>query len=224
MKYKGFSIITNFGCDVGCDYCIWKNHKLHNIFTSFENMDWKKLEKYLSIFPQNKISISGGGDPLFNLDQNLSWYIKLMAICDNYNKKIDIHTAKILEKNDMYKLFSKYVLHLNYKRFLEYKDILEDFPLPFRLTFVLTRDWTVLKIKEVMQFAKQLDCQLSFRELYGQHFIWDKGLREAFEYLEEQELLTKRKIRYVKNKDYNTYMMPNNYIYTDFMCYNDPIF
>ena len=44
MKNKGFSIITNFGCNFNCDYCIWKNHPLKNIFTNINNCDWDKLK------------------------------------------------------------------------------------------------------------------------------------------------------------------------------------
>jgi hypothetical protein len=38
---KGFSIITNFGCDKNCWYCIWKNHPMNTcteIKTDFENL------------------------------------------------------------------------------------------------------------------------------------------------------------------------------------------
>ena len=43
---KGFTVITNFGCDCHCKYCITKYHPiLQNAVTDKSKIDWDYLEK-----------------------------------------------------------------------------------------------------------------------------------------------------------------------------------
>ena len=144
---KGISLITNFGCDTNCWYCIWRHHPLKDVSN---NTDWDKLECALALFPQDKISISGGGDPLFRFENNQSWYGKLFFLCEKHNKKIDIHTANIervlYSEIKIYK-FNKFILHLNYSKFLNYfkgsPKIFHDIPEKLRLAVVFTSELTL---------------------------------------------------------------------------------
>ena len=44
---RGFTVITNFGCDCHCKYCITKHHPiLQNAVTDKNKIDWEYLEKY----------------------------------------------------------------------------------------------------------------------------------------------------------------------------------
>ena len=46
---RGFTIITNFGCDCHCKYCITKHHPiLQNAITDKSKIDWEYLEKCIS--------------------------------------------------------------------------------------------------------------------------------------------------------------------------------
>lgn len=46
---RGFTVITNFGCDCNCKYCITKHHPvLQNAVTDKSKIDWKYLEKCIS--------------------------------------------------------------------------------------------------------------------------------------------------------------------------------
>ena len=41
---RGFTIITNFGCDCHCKYCITKHHPiLQNAITDKSKIDWEYL-------------------------------------------------------------------------------------------------------------------------------------------------------------------------------------
>lgn len=43
---RGFTVITNFGCDCRCKYCITKHHPiLQNAVTDKDKIDWEYLEK-----------------------------------------------------------------------------------------------------------------------------------------------------------------------------------
>jgi len=223
--YKGFSIITNFGCDLNCCYCIWKNHPLKDCRDS---MDWARLNRALGFFPQTKISISGGGDPLYNLESNGKWYENLFYLCRKNYKKIDIHTAQIDRDKKFLKKFNKYVLHLDYERFEKEKDNLVDFPIPLRLVFVFTQSMNLKIAEELVYFATENNYQLSFRELVLHKkggccgsVTWSKHMYRAFDYIYEE--VFNNNIRYIEQSDYNIYYMPDNKMYTDFMTVHGPI-
>jgi len=97
----GASIITNFGCDTGCEYCIWNQHPLKKCYTTVENTNWTKLESFVK--PYKKISVSGGGDPFFKYELNKGWFDRLFDI---YTGMIDVHTSKILNNSVLKKLIS----------------------------------------------------------------------------------------------------------------------
>lgn len=68
------SIILNFpdgenahGCRCKCSYCNWKTHPLAQ---DLIYPDFNMLDKYLKGH-SGFVTISGGGDPLYNLDKNL---------------------------------------------------------------------------------------------------------------------------------------------------------
>ena len=72
------SIITNFGCAADCWYCIWKTHPLRSCWQTANSTDWEKLEGFIKANQQQgKISISGGGDPLYRFAQLTDWWDRL---------------------------------------------------------------------------------------------------------------------------------------------------
>ena len=109
----GFSIITNFGCTKKCSYCVWRNkpHPLKDLRTTNENTDWDRLLWYASDY--DKISVSGGGDPLNEFDENKEWWNHLI---ENYRGKIDVHTALVLP---VIAFMDKVVIHLDYNDFCD---------------------------------------------------------------------------------------------------------
>ena len=66
---KYMSIITNFGCHYNCPYCIVKENNLHIPVTTLEGLD--KFDDSLTVNNCNIISISGGGDPLFQYEKHV---------------------------------------------------------------------------------------------------------------------------------------------------------
>lgn len=58
---RGFTVITNFGCDCNCKYCITKHHPiLQNAVTDKSKIDWKYLEKCISKSDAPTVNLSGG--------------------------------------------------------------------------------------------------------------------------------------------------------------------
>ena len=73
---KGFTIITNFGCDNNCKYCITKHHPiLQNAVTDKSKIDWVYLEECISKSNAPTINLSGGGDPFYNWQNNIDFYV-----------------------------------------------------------------------------------------------------------------------------------------------------
>jgi len=206
-----------------------------NTPTTVMSTDWGKLKKILSFFPQDKISVSGGGDPLFNFEKNKNWWKCFFAICHKYDKKIDVHTSKLTEDEWFLKHINRYVLHLNWNRFIgggrSIMPQLLALPTKIRLTFVAVppestatphlHHEAVLDILE--QSRKIEECQVSFRELYGSsreecdEFQYKRYLRELDRLI---RVIDNNKIKLVRQNDYNVYYMPDNNLYTDFMGYD----
>jgi len=203
---KGLSIITNFGCDTGCEYCIWKLHKLNSILTKFNSTDWNSLYRYLKQNSTKKISISGGGDPFYKYNDNRDWYWILFKICKKLNIKIDVHTSKIILNNVFLSKFNKIVLHLNPEDFLIHVNDLLLIPNKKRLVFVINNDLTIDFVNFVNKFCKTNKIQLSFRELYG--FDISEEAKRVQNYIIENE--SKSFYKFIKQDDYNIYFMPNN--------------
>lgn len=204
------SIITNFGCNEGCDYCIWKNHKLSKCKTSITTTNWQDLKQ--AIKGQPRISISGGGDPLFNLKNNLDWWERLYSIKSIKTGKtiIDLHTAKIASKNFLERFkINKYVFHLKNPNDLH--QINELMLLPFnKLRIVLVADKKYTE-HDYMMLAKELlpyNIQFSIR----QKVVNNEAIEIMTDFL-KKEISWK----YIKQGDYNTYFMPNNKVYDKFL-------
>lgn len=202
---KGASIITNFGCDIDCSYCIWKNHHLNNHHTTIRSTDWDKLSNFIQ--PYDKISVSGGGDPFYNYSENIIWFDKLFSI---YSGKIDVHTAKFIHPYDL-RRFNKIVVHFNFDRFIKTKEHFRDILNPKRAVFVITQDLSKNKIDKIIKETHDISCQLSFRELYNSTNTEDIQL-----YIQKLEPIYNY-IKLVKQDNYNKYFMPDNSICSEFI-------
>lgn len=214
MFVKALSIITNFGCDELCEYCIWKKHPLVHSHTTFDTFDWNKLEFILGTNNFDKLSISGGGDPLFNLNKNINFYDKLFELQAKYNFKLDIHTSKHLENYEFLKKFNKVVLHINKKCDLDkiYESYFSN-QINIRFVVVLHDKQTMNDVQYYIDFAKvHPQLQFSFREVYLHNKPID--IDTMVDYIKQNE---NEYIKYILQDDYNIYFMPNNTITEKFI-------
>lgn len=224
MRGKGFSIITNFGCDKNCWYCIWKRHPMRKMK---KQTDFEELQRALALVglhqaandKQVTVSISGGGEPLNLYPSNLSWFEEFFKLVKMFELHTSLHTGNwkraccswLMEK------FDEYVLHFTtymefYNNILFIQEMRQK--IPIRIAFVLTSKWKPAEIKHAVTVAEHtLDCKISFRELWA---IKDEVSPEVIEYVKGvQDIYSQA--RYVTQADYNIYYMPDNKIYTTFM-------
>ena len=211
MKDKYLSIITNFGCHYKCPYCIVKKNNLKIPSTTVEGLNNLKKE-----FDKNKcniISISGGGDPLFNWYKHTDWYDKLFSICRESNIPIEMHTSYTTSSlNALYfhlEKFYRVVYHLN--SITQLREIYRRGNEIVRVVFVVTEDFTeddILEISDYVEESSEID-ELSFRQLVDENY-------ETKFYL-HQFLQKEHKIKwyYIQQNDYNLYYCENK-IYTTY--------
>jgi len=207
FSYKNISIITDFGCNRNCWYCVWKNHSLN--FQKKIETNWKKVEEFLIKYNRlNKVSISGGGDPLYDYNKNCQWWNSLFSICNKIEMKIDIHTREKIYDDGFWQQINRCVFSCDK---LENTDI--DFfnyvsKLAFlRLACVITKDTTENQIDTLISFATKNNIELTFKQLHG--FSDDNNFNKFKKiYLNSF---------FLEDGDYNIYFMPNNIEYDRFL-------
>lgn len=110
---RGFTVITNFGCDCRCKYCITKHHPiLQNAVTDKDKIDWEYLEKCISESDASTVNLSGGGDPFYNWKENIDFYNRVYELAYKYGKKLDIHTRILPDDMELIKKFRKIALSI----------------------------------------------------------------------------------------------------------------
>lgn len=116
MNNKMLSILTNFGCHWGCRYCVYRENGINIKTTDYRTFGWKELEEQLKKHKEELISISGGGDPLYDYDKNIQrskeFYNKLFFLLDKYDCHLELHTSMLIESFP-YDKYGRVVFHLS---------------------------------------------------------------------------------------------------------------
>lgn len=212
---KYLSIITNFGCHHTCPYCIVKNNNLHIPKTTLDGL--RELPKAIAEHKPNWISISGGGDPLFNIENNMDWYDEMLWRATPINIKTEMHTSYI-ELNEkaaeVCSLMDRVVYHVrDVKDISKVKKYDDDQEQITRVVFVVTEDFTPEKIDKIVAEVKRCGIdELSFRQMVDDKY-------ETTHYCEEYlKAGHKKDWYYIEQNDYNLYYCENevSYRYKDF--------
>jgi hypothetical protein len=205
MEEKYLSIITNFGCHYSCPYCIVKNNNIDIPVTTLDGLTY--LPYAFKDFNCNLISISGGGDPLFEYEKHIEWYRRLMNIALTSFKEpipIEMHTSYMTTEStfpfhDCYRV----VYHAN--NFEQLKQIHRIGNELTRVVFVVDERLNIEDIMKIAAFvhdSKEID-ELSFRQMVGAEY-------QTFDYLEDYLKLGHKKLWwYIEQRDYNLYFSEN---------------
>ena len=156
------SVITNFGCHYSCPYCIVKNNNLQIPKSTIEGLD--SLEEEIKKNQCNWVSISGGGDPLWNLENNIEWYKKFFDITLN-KVKTELHTSMPNVKDAPYAYFDRVVYHLHdFEQLKSIKRLRNEI---VRVVFVVTENFTEDLINRIAVYCHNSDNidELSFRQM-----------------------------------------------------------
>lgn len=205
---KYLSIITNFGCHGKCPYCIVRENGIKVPKTTLDGLD--NLIKFLKATGRNIISISGGGDPLYEYEKHVDWYRKLFKMVNTLGVQVEMHTSYMTDESTFpFYDCKRLVYHPN--TFDQLKHIHKTGNEIVRVVYVVTKDFTLDQIMNIAMFvddSKEID-ELSFRQLV------DKGY-EVTDYWQDILRLGHKKLWwYIEQYDYNLYYAENR-IYTKF--------
>lgn len=201
------SIITNFGCNRNCWYCIWRDHSLRHVYTP---TDWEALYAFLYKHKdKGKVSVSGGGDPLYEYGkaENYLWWKKLFEITCQLNMLVDVHTREKMYDRWFYEQINRCVFS---------SDLLKDDEgillwlsryVKLRIVHVVTPNTTMQMIEDYLSYQADWHCQFSIKQLVGYD---DNGMYDSI----RREFPD---IYHIDEGDYNIYYMPNNTVTDTFL-------
>lgn len=205
---KYLSIITNFGCHGKCPYCVVRENGIQVPKTTLDGLD--NLTKALKETGGNIISISGGGDPLYEYEKHVDWYRKLAKIIRQRGIPVEMHTSYMTDESTFpFYDCKRVVYHPN--TFEQLKHIHRTGNEIVRVVYVVTKDFTLDQIMNIAMFvadSKEID-ELSFRQLV------DKGYKVTDYWQDVLRFGHKKLWWYIEQYDYNLYYAENK-IYTKF--------
>lgn len=202
---KAMSVITNFGCHYKCPYCIVKTNAIHVPETSIRGLDM--LEKEARERGCTAITISGGGDPLFEYERHKDWYGRLFQIAANVNLPVDVHTSYMTDESDFpFAMCRRVAYHVNSLNQIAH--ICRMGREKVRAVVVVTASITeedLEKYARLVENSTVID-ELSFRQFIDDHY-------QACHYHEAYLRAGHgRRWFYIKQDDYNLYYAENRVI------------
>ncbi|MEE5994502.1 MAG: hypothetical protein V3G42_14950 [Oscillospiraceae bacterium] len=198
---KKLSIITNFGCHYTCPYCVVKNTGIHIPETTI-----KSLDLLLDVYKTGDytgISVSGGGDPMYEYEKHTDYYEKLFSICSENHIPLGLHTSYIKEGLP-YSHFDLIAFHLPNTRNITRVNVLDCGSAAKRIVFVADETLTEQKIDLIYEIYQRCQhiSQLSFRQMilpdYSTAYYCHDYLKAGHK---------SGKWHYIEQCDYNTYFV-----------------
>lgn len=96
LEEQNFTIIVNFksrgfGCRKVCSYCNWRHSPLlpHGL------QDMKELEKFIRTCKKSFVTISGGAEPLYRIDENYESFKQLSDLIRKCGYKVRLITREV---------------------------------------------------------------------------------------------------------------------------------
>jgi hypothetical protein len=214
IKDKYLSVLTNFGCHYECPYCIVKNCGIGIPKTTVEGL--QGLQKAIEKYECNWVSISGGGDPFYKLEEHVDWWNKFFEITmdhvyDPYGGQegvnLELHTSYLSDTFDddasPFWPFKRVVYHC--------RNISDLFRIKrfggqiVRVVYVVTETATEEKINDIAAIVRhhpEID-ELSFRQMVDRNY-------ETTHYCEDYlRAGHKKDWWYIEQGDYNLYYAEN---------------
>lgn len=211
-KDRHVSVITNFGCHYSCPYCIVTNCGIGVPKTTVEGL--QGLQAAIEKYNCNWVSISGGGDPFYKLEEHIDWWNEFFDITSNCGTepdrpgvRLELHTSYLSdtyeEEGTPFWPFHRVVYHC--------RNISDLFRIKrfggqtVRVVYVVTESATPEKINDIatiVKYHQDID-ELSFRQMVDKDY-------QATHYCEEY-LKAGHGDRwfYIQQGDYNLYYAEN---------------
>ena len=211
---KYLSVLTNFGCHYKCPYCVTKSCGISIPKTTVEGL--QGLEEAIRKNGCNWVSISGGGDPFYKLEEHIDWWNRLFEITteqvydphgDRLGVNLELHTSYLPdeyeEESSPFWPFQRVVYHC--------RNISDLFRIKrfggqiVRVVCVVTETATIEKINDIAAIVKhhpEID-ELSFRQMIDKDY---QVTHYCEDYLRAGH---KKNWYYIEQGDYNLYYAEN---------------
>ncbi|MDD3052376.1 MAG: radical SAM protein [Candidatus Cloacimonetes bacterium] len=214
MNGNRLSIILNYGCPYKCSYCIWKKHRLENYSSSPETFDYEYLFSLLSSgFFSGYVSVSGGGDPLYNINPGSTQSILLHRIhrfTQYFGYNLSIHTRIREFRIEVVNLADQFIVSyddLNEKDLQRFVLFLKSRNKQVRLAKVATEeDYDYLRD---INFARMHNFKITF---YAKDRIKATWFSELKEKLENDY----SRLVFMEKGNIHYYLLPDNKLYRDY--------
>lgn len=204
---RNFSVVTNFGCAKRCFFCAFANHRLKK---ERREIDWDYLDWCVGRFTGPKVSVSGGGDPLFELERNFQTLERIVSVCRNHGRQVDLHTNEdLLDRVAVIKSLGFHQVVLSTHMILEVRK--EE----------LTRLLEFSRVRAVVVYVGQ-DSDWVRRWIQFYLFVPKLTVRECrgvkADFNKIRQMLQDEfpQVRFLADGDYNYYFMPDNLVYDDY--------
>lgn len=204
------SILTNFGCHWGCRYCVYRENGINIPHTDLRTFGWKELEEQLKLHKGELVSVSGGGDPLYNYNENernKQWYTKLFQLLNKYDCRLELHTSFLIEGFPYYKC-ERVVFHLTMPTQIGLiNNRLFKLSKLVRVVYVVQDYYNEGLINQIARFVQ--DDKNSVNELSFRQMIGNNGETKYYchDYLKEGH---KKLWYYIEQSDYNKYFVQDH--------------
>ena len=203
------SILTNFGCHWGCRYCVYRENGINIPHTNYKTFNWNELEKQLEKHKGELVSISGGGDPLYNYGDfaNIMFYTILFHYLEKYDCTLELHTSMV-DEHFPYDKCERVVFHFTMPNQITMLDILSKtlkLPSIVRVVYVVQDYYTKALVNEIVKNVNEssIISELSFRQMIGKNGETTYYLHD---YLLDGHMATNRWY-YIEQSDYNEYFV-----------------
>lgn len=219
---KGFTVITNFGCDCHCKYCITKYHPiLQNAVTDKSKIDWDYLEKRITASEAPTVNLSGGGDPFYHWQENIDFYNRMYELATKYGKKLDIHTRILPTDMNLIQKFRKIALSIesyDTKAMEQLRMMLPEIEKTTKLRVINVLNERMTTEDCLAYINKMHDIgvkQVTFRQMFGN--------RNAYQnFLKVKDTIDIPGVMFLPDGEYhNYYFTTNNKLYPYFFGYTE---
>lgn len=210
---KYLSVLTNFGCHYTCPYCIVKNTGIDIPKTTIGGLD--NLANAIKEHGANWVSVSGGGDPLYDYYDHQNWWDRFFNICEKASVNTELHTSYFTDAFNCggpLGSFNRVVYHC--------RNVSDLFRIKrtgceiIRAVYVVDASFDRQKIDAIVTIVKHHPAidELSFRQMVDENY-------QTTHYCEEYLKAGHRKDWwYIEQNDYNVYYAENEvkFRYEDF--------
>ena len=219
MNQQNLSVLTNFGCPYSCKFCISSSQKSKNGY-KFKLQDARDIRNLLKSGKYERLSISGGGDPLYIYNKDIELlYRFIIKNSELFNIHLSFHTNFDEPYFRIRKLLNRYMTNFVIsvhkedwdRKFFKWSE--EGYcSKNLRFAYVIGYNSNDLEIIQKMLKYLPKDAKLTLKQLDGTILEEIPNIQEIRELIEVNP-----RCKILESGDYNTYYnLKDNKIYDKF--------